>query len=132
MTDGHSFRMVPGGQWWRIREALDVVRGDAAIGAPINRTRDEIVLIVATQKQLLVICQVEVETGDVSVQLCRRTRIEAKAAGVETIADCGVVGWIPLRRRGQDSECIWVDTRRFTVERVVCGVNFSGRQTVDT
>src|SRR6185369_5390132 len=124
--------MVPGGKWWRIREALDVVRGDAAIGAPINRTRDEIVLIVATQEQLLVIRQIKVETGDVSVQLCRRTRIEAKAAGVETIADGGVVGWIPLRRSRQESECTRVDARSFSVERVVCGVNLSGRQTVDT
>src|SRR6185369_14216872 len=124
--------MVPGGKWWRIREALDVVRGDAAIGTAINRARDEIVLIVTTQEQLLVICQVEVETGDVSVQLRRRTRIEAKAAGVETITDCGVVRWIALRRSRQETECSRVDARSFTVERRVCGVNFSRRQTVDT
>ena len=76
--------------------------GDAAIGTEINRTRDEIVLIVATQEQLLVVCQVEVETGDVSVQLCRRARVEAKAAGVETVTDGGVVGWISLSRSRQE------------------------------
>src|SRR4051794_25957330 len=53
MTDGHSFRMVPGGQWRRVRKALYVVRRDAAIGTAIHRTRDEIVLIVAAQEQLL-------------------------------------------------------------------------------
>src|SRR5689334_3941694 len=124
--------MVPDRQWRRVREALDVVRCDAAIGTAINGTRDEIVLIVTTQEQLLVIRQVEIETGDISVQLRRRTRIEAKAAGVETITDCGVIGWISLRRSRQETECSRVDARSFTVERRVCGVNFSRRQTVDT
>src|SRR5215213_11366066 len=120
--------MVPGGQWRRIGEALNIVPPDAAIGTPIHRTRDEIVLIVATQEQLLAIRQVEVETGDVSVQLSRRARIEAKATGVETVTDRCVIGWISLCRSRQHSESLRVYARTgVTVESLVCGLDFSGR-----
>jgi hypothetical protein len=103
--------MVPGGEWRRVREALNVVGSDAAIRTSINRARDEIVLIVAPQEQLLAIRQIEIEASDVGVQLSRRARIEAKAAGVETVADGRVVGRISLRRSGQHGECLWVNAR---------------------
>ena len=100
--------------------------------AEVNSTRDEIVLVVATHEQRLVVGQVEIEAGNVSVQCRWRPRVEAKATRVQAIADSRIVSRISLCGGSEDGECCRVDPRTgITVEVLVCGLDLSGRKAVD-
>src|SRR5215212_1756979 len=103
--------MVPGGQWRSVGETLNVVAGYAAVRAEIDRTSDEIVLVITANKQCLAAGQVEVESSDVGIQFRWRARVEAKAAGVQTIADGCIVGGITLRCGCEHRQSIGIDAR---------------------
>src|SRR5689334_17177392 len=94
--------MVPGRQRRRVRQALNVVARNTAIGREIDRLRHLIVLVVPADEQRLAIRQVEIEPGDVRVQLRRGASVETKTARVQAVAGCRVVCRVTSSSSGEE------------------------------
>src|SRR5262249_22170164 len=129
VTNCQTLWMVPGGQRRRVRETLNVVARGTAIRTEIDCTCDCVVLIIAAHEECLLIRQVEVKPGDVSIQLRRRARIETKTTRVQAVADGVVVCRITLGRGGKHRERTRVYAGAGAVGGGIGSVDFRGGET---